>query len=246
LWANFYNAIFLLIYILVARTYINMIPYAALAAMLIHTGWKLCRPAVWRHVAHLGREQLFLFAATVLVTLSTDLLWGIVFGIVAKLVMVTIFSGRGLTGIPDLFRNPVTHRETVDGAFELYFGRPLVCFNSMHLNGELAGIPGDAGTLRLHVTHNVTLIDHTSCDTLHHFAEEYERSGRGAVEFVGLDRLDARSHHRSAMRRVPKGGDATLAGDHHPGNGDGLVPNSTPPGDPGDDDSDPVADGVID
>ncbi len=221
LWANFYNACFLLIYILVARKYINMIPYAALAAMLIHTGWKLCRPAIWRHVAHIGREQLVLFAATVLVTITTDLLWGIVFGIVAKLVMATVFAAPGfldvigrrsgygrlmassIGNLPNLFRDPVTRRETADGSYNLYFGRPLVCFNSMHLNDELALIPRDARSVRLHMTDRVTLIDHTSCDTLIHFVEEFERSGRGVVKILGLDRMFARSHYPAAMRFGP-------------------------------------------
>lgn len=223
LWANFYNACFLLIYILVARNYINMIPYAALAAMLIHTGWKLCRPAIWRHVAHIGREQLVLFAATVLVTITTDLLWGIVFGIVAKLVMAAVFAAPGFLDVvgrrsgygrlmassighlPDLFRDPVTRRETADGSYNLYFGRPLVCFNSMHLNDELALIPRDARSVRLHMTDRVTLIDHTSCDTLIHFVEEFERSGRGVVKILGLDRMFARSHYPAAMRFGPPG-----------------------------------------
>ena len=230
LWANFYNACFLLTYILVARNYINMIPYAALAAMLIHTGWKLCRPAIWRHVAHIGREQLVLFAATVLVTITTDLLWGIVFGIVAKLAMAAVFAAPGfldvvgrrsgygrlmvssIGNLPDLFRDPVTRRETADGSYNLYFGRPLVCFNSMHLNDELALIPRDARSVRLHMTDRVTLIDHTSCSTLIHFVEEFERSGRGVVKVLGLDRMFARSHYPAAMRFGPPG--ATPDVDH--------------------------------
>ncbi len=37
---------------------INLIPYAALAAILIYTGYRMCEPVLWRHVAHIGREQL--------------------------------------------------------------------------------------------------------------------------------------------------------------------------------------------
>ncbi|MFO1062732.1 MAG: SulP family inorganic anion transporter [Pirellulales bacterium] len=43
LWANFTNAICLIIYMLVARDVINMIPLSILAAVLIFTGWKMCR-----------------------------------------------------------------------------------------------------------------------------------------------------------------------------------------------------------
>jgi hypothetical protein len=107
--------------------------------------------------------------------------------------------------LPNLFRDPVTRREMAEGTYNLYFGRPLVCFNSMHLNDELALIPGHARSVCLHVTDRVTLIDHTSCDTLIHFAEEFERSGRGVVKVLGLDRMFARSHDPAAMRFGPPG-----------------------------------------
>ena len=221
LWANFYNSILLLSYLLLARRLINLVPYAALAAMLIHTGWKLCRPAIWRHVAHIGREQLALFAMTVVVTISTDLLIGIIFGIVAKLLMSAVYAapdyllapGRGrsyrrlaLSSIghaPDLFRNPVTGRSAAEGTYHLDFGRPLVCFNSMHLNDELHKVPADAGGVCLHMNEGVTLIDHTSCDALIHFADEFRRNGRGEVDIIGLDRMVARSHYPSSMRLGP-------------------------------------------
>src|SRR5262249_37991415 len=103
-WANFYNAIFLTIFLLFGRGLINQIPLSVLAAVLIYTGYKLCKPAVWRHMAHIGSEQLFLFATTVLVTLSTDLLWGIGAGMAAKLAMNTFFATppvRDASGQPE-------------------------------------------------------------------------------------------------------------------------------------------------
>src|SRR5947199_1343848 len=57
-WANFYNACFLLVYLLLARPVINLMPYSVLAAMLIFTGYKLCRPKVWKQVAHNGSEKI--------------------------------------------------------------------------------------------------------------------------------------------------------------------------------------------
>ena len=39
-------------------------PVRALAAILIYTGYKMCEPKIWRHIAHIGREQIFLFATT--------------------------------------------------------------------------------------------------------------------------------------------------------------------------------------
>jgi len=54
-----------------------MMPFSVLGAIVLYIGYKLCAPRVWKHIAHIGSEQLFVFTATVLVTVTTDLLWGI-------------------------------------------------------------------------------------------------------------------------------------------------------------------------
>jgi MFS superfamily sulfate permease-like transporter len=221
-WANFYNAGFLLIYLLLARPVINLMPYSVLAAMLIFTGYKLCRPKVWSHVAHIGAEQLFVFTVTVVATLSTDLLWGIIAGIAAKWLLTCWFSstahvpaaatnGNGYATAPigkmspawqwlQTLMNPVAHRESIDDEHHIYFHGPLVSFNLLHVNGELARTPPTAKRVFLHLTDHVPLVDHTSCEQLLHFRDECERNGTAAVELVGLERMAARSTFPSCMR----------------------------------------------
>jgi carbonic anhydrase len=217
-WANFYNALFLIVYIVLARPVINMLPMSALGAIVLYTGYKLCAPKVWKHVAHIGGEQLFVFTTTVLVTVSTDLLWGIAAGIAAKLLLEAIIvtrvekarpeghepmvqaAGRWLAETGELFRNPVVKTVTVDNAHHVYFGRPMVCFNSMHLDAALTSIPSGASAVYLHVTDLVTLIDHTAASALYDFVDGFQRAGRGIASIVGLDRLRARSHAETAMR----------------------------------------------
>jgi len=221
LWANFYNAVFLICFLAFGKGLINLIPYSALAAVLIHTGYKMCEPRIWKHVAHIGREQLLLFAFTVAVTLSTDLLVGIFAGMGLKLLLNTVFTSRYLAtreGRPvglveasryyavhlgQLFTNPVVGRERVNGSYRLDFDRPLVCFNSLHLSRELANVPGDVSEVTLRVGEHVAMIDHTSCDVLMHYAEEAESRGTCKVEIVGLDRMTTKSHARTGMRLAP-------------------------------------------
>ena len=49
--------------------------------------------------------------------------------------------------------------------YRLYFGRPLVCFNALHLEGELDRIPAGVSSVCLHITDLVTLMDHTTAAT---------------------------------------------------------------------------------
>jgi MFS superfamily sulfate permease-like transporter len=218
-WANFYNALFLILYIVVGRDLINMMPLSALGAIVIFTGYKLCAPKVWKHVAHIGGEQLFVFAATVLVTVTTDLLWGIFAGMLVKLLLevgiaVNVEREEGRTPLGrkilhrvaqagELFRNPVVQQVATPEGYHLYFARPLVCFNTLYLSKALAQIPSGTTAVYLHVTDLVTLIDHTTSTALIEFVEEFKRSGRGIVEILGLERLRPRSHDRACMRISP-------------------------------------------
>ena len=214
LWANFYNAIVLIIFLFVATKAINLIPMAALAAVLIHTGYKLCRPAIWKHTAHVGREQLALFAITIVVTLATDLLIGIIVGVLIKLVMSVMLNSRSVQGnredlggamgrALDLFRNPITSVSTAGGTVAMTFNRPMVCFNSLYVLEALAKIPVAVDHVVVTLTDKVTLIDHTSCDGLVQFADDFARGGRGEFEIKGLDRLVTGSRVPTGLRISP-------------------------------------------
>jgi MFS superfamily sulfate permease-like transporter len=214
----------LLVYLLLARPIINLMPYSVLAAMLIFTGYKLCRPKVWQHVAHIGSEQLFVFTVTVVATLATDLLWGIITGIATKWLLTCWFTStapvpdamalngngqaNGINGTNKsmawhwmrTLTNPVAHRESVNDEHHIYFQGPLVSFNILHVNGELARTPSTAKRVFLHLTDHVPLVDHTSCERLLHFRDECDRNGTAAVELIGLDRMAARSTFPTCMR----------------------------------------------
>jgi MFS superfamily sulfate permease-like transporter len=218
-WANFYNASFLILYIVVGRNVINMMPLSALGAIVIFTGYKLCAPKVWKHVAHIGGEQLFVFTATVLATVTTDLLWGIAVGMLVKLLLEmgiavsvehedgSVRFGRRvlhrLAHAGEVFRNPVVQQVATPEGYHLYFARPLCCFNTLYLQNALAQIPSGSTTVYLHVTDLVTLIDHTTTTILLEFVEDFKRSGRGIVQILGLERLRAHSHDRTCMRVSP-------------------------------------------
>jgi carbonic anhydrase len=213
LWANFTNAVCLVIYLLVGAYWINMIPLAVLASVLIYTGWKMCEPLVWRHMAHIGHEQVVIFSFTIAVTLLTDLLWGIVAGVAANYVLSTLLCRHAIAiakanGARDLslagcmrdfFRNPVVKREYNDGVYHIYIDKPLVCFNAMQLSEELDEIPSDAKAVQVHLDERVTLIDHTSAESLMHAIKEYSHSNV-PVDIVGLDQLERLSHYDACVR----------------------------------------------
>jgi MFS superfamily sulfate permease-like transporter len=211
LWANFYNACFLLCFLFIARPVINLIPYAALAAILIYTGYKMCEPKIWRHIKGIGWEQLALFTITVVATLLSDLLIGIIVGVASKLLLNLAFMVRGMPfsqiipRVPGLamglFRSPVRSTISVDAdTVKLVFDGPLVCFNTLQVNRALGLIPKNTHHLYLEFKEHVSMIDHTSCENLVNFGEEFENSGRGDVHFEGMDLLTRLSPHETCTR----------------------------------------------
>lgn len=64
---------------------LNMIPKAALAAILIFTGYKLCKPSIFKHMWKSGRDQFIPFIATALCVVSLDLLKGVGIGMVISI-----------------------------------------------------------------------------------------------------------------------------------------------------------------
>ena len=58
-----------------------MIPFATLAAVLLLVGYKLAKPATFRHFWHLGKFQFIPFLATVVAVVATDLLKGVGIGL---------------------------------------------------------------------------------------------------------------------------------------------------------------------
>lgn len=84
----FFHGIFLAISVLFFAKYLNMIPLACLAAILLQTGYKLAKPSMIREFYNKGWNQFLPFAITVVAILFTDLLEGIVIGMVVGIIFV--------------------------------------------------------------------------------------------------------------------------------------------------------------
>jgi MFS superfamily sulfate permease-like transporter len=214
-WANFYNACFLLTFVLFGRYVIDMAPTAVLGAILVFIGYKLCKPAVWLKIARVGTEQLVVFTLTVFVTVTTDLLIGILTGVGVELLLNlwyvglwhTLRNGSEFTKpsfavrFASLFRNPVSQRESDEGTYHLYLDGPLVCFNLFHVIRELGQLPQGTHTVYLHVSSRVPLVDHTTGQSLRYFLEEFsgqDQSPRLVIE--GWDHMRRLSKHDTSTR----------------------------------------------
>jgi MFS superfamily sulfate permease-like transporter len=78
----FTHGVFLLLAVLLIPFLLNKIPYASLAAILLITGYNLCKPKLFRNMWSLGWKQFLPFIITIVVILVTDLLIGVSIGMI--------------------------------------------------------------------------------------------------------------------------------------------------------------------
>jgi len=214
LWANAYNAVFLIIFLWAGKDLIDRIPLATLAAVLIYVGWRLCEPRGWIKALAIGKEQFFLFAVTVTSVLTIDLLFGILIGIFTKALMLLylqipsfryILTGQlSLRQLPNvlwailrgLFANPVIRHKVFreDGQEEhsVYLSSSL-CFNLLKLEKTLSDIPRNAD-VNLVMTLSARMVDHTTMEHLHYFQERCVQEGR-KCQIQGLELFHRFSNH---------------------------------------------------
>lgn len=192
-WSNFFHGAFLLVAMLLVIPWIELIPNAALAAMLIYAGFRLASPKEFIHVKKIGTEQLVIFVATILVTLLEDLLLGVAAGILVK---VAFHLGRGVR-LDEMFRAQQqvdqqgdTYRVTLEGS--------AVFTNLIGHQRRFAALPA-AGNIELDL-HRVRFIDHSFLEALHGWEHDVERAG-GTFTWKGLEQHEPLSDHPSAARR---------------------------------------------
>ena len=82
------HGVLLLLSVLIIPVILNKIPLATLATILILVGYKLAKPSTIKHFWEKGKYQFIPFIATMIAVVATDLLKGVMLGIIISVVFV--------------------------------------------------------------------------------------------------------------------------------------------------------------
>lgn len=193
-WANFFHGLFILTFVLLGVSIIELIPNAALAAMLIAVGIKLTHPKEFIHMFKIGKEQLAIFLVTIFFTLYEDLLVGIAAGIILKII-IHVINGAP---IGSLFGSPATVSFNQNEEYFVDIQNAAVFTNFLGIKKQLESIPqGSSITLDFS---NSKLVDHSVMENLHNFEHDYIANG-GTFKMVGLDEHNSYSDHPLSARK---------------------------------------------
>lgn len=91
-----FHGVLLILAILFLSTWLNYIPLACLAAILLQTGFKLASPSLMRQMWRKGTDQFLPFAITIIAVLSLDLLRGVAAGIVLGIAFALYLNNRNI------------------------------------------------------------------------------------------------------------------------------------------------------
>lgn len=192
-WANFFHGLFLLIYVVIGVSVIEMIPNAALAAMLVFTGFKLANPKEFKHMYKLGLMELEIFIVTLVAVLATDLIIGIIIGILFKYALV-LFRG---TKFNELFKSnfEIEHKDNVK---IIHLKGSQIFSNYLSLKKRM-----DSGTAKYDEViidfSDAIFVDHTVIEHLEDYARLMALEGK-EVHLINIESLNPLSNHPLAAR----------------------------------------------
>jgi len=190
-WSNFFHGLILLFFVVFFPHLIHSIPHASLAALLVFIGYRRATPKVFAQVLAIGKDQLALFIITIIAVLATNLLIGVFFGVLIKLIL---HISRGVW-LNNLFKVHFTITETGDHIYVKLIGSILFS-NFLPLKTAVEDI--EQGKKITFDFSEGYLIDHSILIYIDEFSAHYERNG-GSCQKVG-HALETYSDHDLAAR----------------------------------------------
>lgn len=153
------HGMLLLICVALIPGILNMIPLAALAAVLLQVGYKLARPKLVAAIYKQGWDQFIPFIVTALAILFTDLLVGIGIGMAIGLLFV----------IKTNFRQAITVVQD-ENRYMIKFNKDVTFLNKPKLRKTLSSIPENSYVII--DASKIYFVDHDIEETIEDFAEK--------------------------------------------------------------------------
>lgn len=201
--ANFYHGLILAGLALLLSMFAIYQPMAALAALLVYTGYKFANPKLIKDTYRKGDDQLIVFLATLLTALNYSLLIGIAVGLVVSLLIHQAKSNLDTKQFLKFLFRPVITTKRRPKTEELSI-RPqgvLNFVNILYLKHIIRQAANEKHII-LDLSHT-RLIDFT---VLQYLGEEAEQLDIPGVIFdvIGLDTHASASRHPYSMRVLPE------------------------------------------
>jgi MFS superfamily sulfate permease-like transporter len=179
----------LLVFVAALPWVLKMIPTASLAALLVFTGYKLVNLKVVRELRGYGKGEVFIYFATIVTIVATDLLTG-------------VLTGIGLSALKLLYRFSHLDIRLEDhperGATVMHLDGAATFIRLPKLAAALEQVRPSA-ELHVHFEH-LRYVDHACLDLLMNWEKQHEATGGQLV--IDWDQFTARFQPPASSRRA--------------------------------------------
>jgi len=191
----------LLVFVCLFPFILRWVPTAALAAILVYTGYKLVNPQAIRTLWSYGKSELFIYFATIVAIVATDLLTGVLIGVGLSVIKL-LYAFTGLT---------IRCRQDPESNRTVLYLRGAATF--LRLPKLATALEAVRPNTELHVHfEELTYIDHACLDLLMTWEKQHEATGGDLV--IDWESLTARFHTDGRSRYTQRGGTARDGGMH--------------------------------
>jgi MFS superfamily sulfate permease-like transporter len=183
--AAFMHGFFLLLAVLGIPFIINQIPLAALASILVVTGFKLTLPKLYKSMFKLGLNQFLPFVITVVVILFTDLLMGVTIGLIISVLFIIRNNYKAEFDMKKETKLGIT-------TYTITLHTNVTFVDKVKMKELLTSIPGYSK-----VVIDGALNKHTDYDVLEmitEYAENAKRHGK-ELELIGIEKVSITAIH---------------------------------------------------
>ena len=197
-WSNMYQGILLLLFIVALSPIMRKVPLSAFAILLVYTGFKLASPAVFKKAYNQGIEQLIFFTGTMILTIYTNLLIGLLGGLLLALVTHMLLARLSISQFFKMvYKSRTKLVKLKDGSFDLKIRGIANFLGILKVDNLITQIPSGANVnIDLSETR---LVGITYMDYLVEFLKSQRDSG-GRVFITGLDSHVSSTTYNRALK----------------------------------------------
>ena len=171
------HGVLLLVCVAAIPFILNMIPKASLAAILIFTGYRLCRPAIFSHMWHAGKSQFIPFLITAVAVVGLDLLKGVGIGMAIAIVYLL----KNNMNIPFYFKKGSYRNKQV---LKLELAQEVSFLNKASIKQTLDNLPENSSIV-LDAT-NTFYIDYDVLELIREFTVTQAKDRNIKISLIGF------------------------------------------------------------
>lgn len=184
--SSIFHGILLLLAVILIPKYLNLIPRASLAAILLIVGYKLTKIDLFKKMFKLGWAQFLPFIVTIIAVIFTDLLKGIFIGMAFSFYFILIKNYKNSHKITK------TNQDSGVPLYQIFLSEEVTFLNKGSITITLNKLPNNCKVIV--DASNSTDIDYDVLEAIQDFRDHTAMLKNIEVITIGIEKVEVQSH----------------------------------------------------